>query len=111
MKAATMNEREDIVAGHQKRLNARKKLRADMSEARTELNPKIQLERWVYRKKADMNDLVAQASQRVRKGAPLFGLIGVGAMLLVVRRPISRWISSRQQHKLSSSADDQHQED
>ncbi len=88
-----MTDRDNIIASHHDRLRARDALRADVGEAKVELHPKTQFNHWVEGQKMRASGIASSAKRVAKKSTPFIGAVGVGALLFLNRRAISKWIS------------------
>ncbi len=86
-------ERKSVILSDAERRNIRRKLRRSVEVAQDVLNPRNQLKRFVGRNKAEATRVAGEAAQMARKSAPIIGAVGLGALLFMGRRPISKWIS------------------
>lgn len=99
-----VTERNVVLADAAKRNHAKARFIANLATARASLAPRNQLDRLVQRNKARAQHVIEDAATAARKGAPVAGAIGLGALLFAVRKPISKWISGLKQP--ISSTDD-----
>ena len=91
-KEPKVNERGVVIVDATLRKHVRKKLWADLVEARVALTPQILWQNALARNKAKAKNVVADAGILARDNAPLIGTVGLGIVLFVARRPISKWI-------------------
>ena len=92
-KEPKVTERGVVIVDASLRKHVRKKLRADLVEARVALTPQILWQKMLARNKAKAKNIVVDAGIAARDNAPVVGVIGLGVLLFVARRPISKWIS------------------
>ncbi len=88
-----MTERDTIIASHFDRLRARNVVKCDVDEAKVELHPQTQINRFVDRQKVAATKAMDLAASRAKANAPYIGILGLGAILILARRPISKWLS------------------
>ncbi len=86
-------ERKSVILSDAERRNIRRKLRGSVELAQDALNPKNQFKRFIGRTKAAARQVANDAAHTARKNAPVIGAVGIGALLFMARRPISKWIS------------------
>lgn len=94
-----VTERKSVILSDAERRNLRRKLKGSVEVAQDVLNPRNQLKRFVDRNTAEAKRVAQDATQIAKKNAPLIGAVGLGALLFVVRRPISNWISQLRNRK------------
>jgi hypothetical protein len=98
-KEPVVTDRKNVILSDAERRNLRRKLRSSVEVAQDVLNPRNQMSRFVQRKTEQAKDLGADAARVARNNAPIIGVAGVCALLLLARRPISNWISKRRKSK------------
>jgi hypothetical protein len=70
-----------------------------LAVTRDVLNPRNQLRRFVERQTTQAKQIADETVQIAKKNVPIIGVVGVSALLIAARGPISRWISKLQQSK------------
>jgi hypothetical protein len=98
-KEPVVTERKSVILSDAERRNIRRKLRESAEVAQHVLNPSYQLKRLVGRNKAAAKRVADKAADIGLKNAPVIGAVGLGALLLIARRPISKWISRMKKPK------------
>ncbi|MEP7350822.1 MAG: hypothetical protein ABI668_12855 [Sphingorhabdus sp.] len=101
-----MSDRQTVIANHKQRMQARDSLTTDVKEAKVELNPRTQIDRWVVHRKEQAREVAGQVSLIARKSAPFIGAVGVAALLFFARQPISNWIKRLKSAKSQPTTDD-----
>lgn len=92
-KEPKVTERGVVIIDATLRKHVRKKLWADLVDARVALTPQALWQNMLVRNKAKAKNVVVNAGMVARDNAPLIGAVGFGVLLFVARRPISKWIS------------------
>ena len=92
-KEPKVTERGVVIVDAALRKGPRKKLLFDIGIAKEVLTPSYQFRRWMNRNKAEARQVASNATRAARDNAPVIGALGVGALLYLGRRPISKWIS------------------
>lgn len=98
-KEPVVTERKSVILSYAERRNIRRKLRGSVEVAQNVLNPKNQLKRLIRRNKATAKQAANDAAHMARKSAPVIGAVGIGALLFMARRPISKWLSQLRKGK------------
>jgi hypothetical protein len=91
--------RKSVILSHAERRNLRRKLKGSIQVAQDVLDPRTQLKRVIYRRRVEVKRAVSNTANIVRKNAAVLSVVGIGALLFAVRRPISNWISLLQKSK------------
>ncbi len=81
-------DRRDILNLHDSRMKARKTLETDVTQAKTNLHPRMIANRWTAKQKAMARQATDDATHLVKKNALLIGAVGIGALLFIGRKPI-----------------------
>lgn len=89
-----MNDRKSVILSDAERRNLRRKLRETVDVAQDVLHPRNQMKLLVNKGKVEATRVAGAATRLARKNAPLIGAVGIGAILVAARRPISKWIST-----------------
>lgn len=92
-------DRESVILSNAERRYLRRKLKGSLTVTRKILNPRNQLQRFVDRKKIEARQAADETLKVAMNNAPIIGVVGVSALLIAARRPISRWISRLGQSK------------
>lgn len=92
-KEPKVTERGVVIVDATLRKHVRKKLWADLVDARVALTPQRLWQNILARNKAKAKNIVVDAGVAARDNAPIIGAVGLGVLLFVARRPISKWIS------------------
>lgn len=98
-KEPVVTERKSVILSDAERRNIRRKLRGSVEVARDVLDPRNQLKRFFGRNKAEAKRVAGEAAHIARKNAPVIGAVGLGALLFLGRKPISKWISQLRSRK------------
>ncbi len=98
-KEPVVTERKSVILSDAERRNIRRKLRGSVDVAKDVLNPRNQLKRFVDRNTIAAKRVADETADIARKNAPVIGAVGLGALLLIGRRPISKWISRMKKPK------------
>jgi hypothetical protein len=88
-----VTDRESVILSNAERRYLRRKLKDSLAVTRDVLNPRNQLRRFVERQTTQAKQIADETVQIAKNNAPIFGVIGVSALLIAMRGPISRWIS------------------
>ena len=86
-------DRESVILSNAERRYLRRKLKDSLAVTRDALNPRNQLRRLVEHQTTQAKQIADETVQVAKKNAPVIGVIGVSALLIATRGPISRWIS------------------
>lgn len=87
-----ITDRESVILSNAERRYLRRKLKGSLFVTREILDPRNQLRRLAKRKAIQAKHVAADTVQIAKNHAPTLGMAGIGALLLVARRPLSRWI-------------------
>jgi hypothetical protein len=90
---AVVTDRESVILSNAERRYLRRKFKSSLAVTRDVLNPRNQLRRLVERQTTQAKQIADETVQIAKNNAPIIGLIGVSALLIATRGPISRWIS------------------
>ncbi len=104
-KEPVVTDRKNVILSDAERRNLRRKLKGSVEVAQDVLNPRNQLRRFVERKTASAVEAAEDVARMAKKNAPAIGVVGIGALLFVARRPISNWISKLRKSKTPSTPD------
>jgi hypothetical protein len=88
-----VTDRESVILSNAERRYLRRKLKDSLAVTRDVLNPRNQLRRLVERQTTQAKQIADETVQIAKNNAPIVGVIGVSALLIAMRGPISRWIS------------------
>jgi hypothetical protein len=97
-------DRHDILNLHNSRMKARETLNTDVTQAKTNLHPRTIAERWTAKQKIMARQAADDATHLVKKNALLIGAVGIGALLFIIRKPISN-LSIKLQHPRKEEQD------
>ncbi|MFN5127947.1 MAG: hypothetical protein ACK519_11265 [Sphingomonadaceae bacterium] len=86
-------DRESVILSNAERRYLRRKLKDSLAVTRDVLNPRNHIRRLVERQTTQAKQIADETVQVAKKNAPVIGVIGVSALLIATRGPISRWIS------------------
>lgn len=98
-KEPVVTDRESVILSNAERRYLRRKFKDSLAVTRDVLNPHNQLRRLVGRQTTQAKKIADETIQIAKKNAPMIGVIGVSALLIATRGPISRWISRLRQSK------------
>lgn len=101
-----VTDRAEVLADEAARRRIRGKLFGDVETARQVLAPRYQYRRWMDRNKAEARRVGKEAARVARKGAPVAGMVGIGSLLFLARKPISKWISQLRKRKNNTPSGD-----
>lgn len=93
-KEPKVTERGVVIVDAALRKHVRKKLLADLIEARVAITPQRLWQNLLTRNRAKVKNTVANAGTFARNNAPAVGVVGIGLLLFAARRPISKWLSN-----------------
>ena len=85
-----MMDRRDVVNLHENRIKARGTLTADAVRAKTDLHPRAIAGRWTAKQKSKARQAADDTSHLLKKNAVLISAVGIGALLFIGRKPISK---------------------
>lgn len=94
-----VTDRDSVILSNAERRYLRRKFKGSMAVTRDVLNPRNQLRRLVGRKTTQAKKIADETIQIAKSNAPIIGVIGVSALLIAARGPISNWISKLRQNK------------
>jgi hypothetical protein len=92
-------DRKSVIVSDAERRYLRRRFKDSLAVTRDALNPRNQLRRLVERQTTQTKQIVDETVQIAKNNAPVIGVIGVSALLIATRGPISRWISKLRQSK------------
>jgi len=92
-------DRDSVILSNAERQYLRRKLKGSLAVTRDVLNPRNQLRRLIGRQTTQAKKIADETIEIAKNNAPLIGAIGVSALLVVARGPISNWISRLRQNK------------
>ena len=90
-------DRDSVILSNAERRYLRRKFKGSLAVTRDVLNPRNQLRRLVGRQTIQAKKFADETMQIAKNNAPMIGVIGVSALLIATRGPISRWISRLRQ--------------
>ena len=91
-KEPKVTERGVVIVDAALRKHVRKKLWSDLVDARVALTPQRLWQNIVARNKVNAKNIVVNAGTVARDNAPVIGAVGLGVLLFIARRPISKWL-------------------
>ena len=94
-----VTDRKSVILSDAERRYLRRKFNDSLAVTRDVLNPRNQLRRLVDRQTSGAKQIADETVQIAKNNAPIIGIIGVSALLIATRGPISRWISKLRQSK------------
>jgi hypothetical protein len=92
-------DRKSVILSDAERRYLRRKFKDSLAVTRDVLNPRNQLGRLVERQTTRAKQIADETVEIAKNNAPIIGVIGVSALLIAARGPISRWISKLRQSK------------
>ena len=92
-------DRQSVILSNVERRYLRRKLKSSLAATRDILDPRNQLRRFVERQTTQAKQIADGTVQIAKNNAPVIGVIGVSALLIAARGPISRWISTLRHSK------------
>jgi len=92
-------DRKSVILSDAERRYLRRKFKDSLAVTRDVLNPRNQLGRLVERQTTRAKQIADETVEIAKNNAPIIGVIGVSALLIATRGPISRWISKLRQRK------------
>jgi hypothetical protein len=98
-------DRESVILSNAERRYLRRKLKDSLAVTRDVLNPRNQLRRLVERQTTQAKQIADETVQVAKKNASVIGVIGLSALLIAMRGPISRWISRLRHSKTKTPTD------
>lgn len=96
---SVVSDRDSVILSNAERRYLRRKFKGSLAVTRDILNPRNQLRRLIGRKTTQAKKIADETIEIAKNNAPLIGVIGVSALLVVARGPISNWISRLRQNK------------
>lgn len=94
-----VTDRKSVILSDAERRYLRRKFNDSLAVTRDVLNPRNQLRRLVERQTTGAKQIADETVKIAKNNAPIIGVIGVSALLIAARGPISRWISRLRQSK------------
>jgi hypothetical protein len=94
-----VTDRESVILSDAERRYLRRKFKDSLAVTRNILHPHNQLRRFVKRQSTQAKQFADETVQIAKKNAPIIGAIGVSALLIAARGPISLWISKLRNNK------------
>lgn len=94
-----VTDRKSVILSDAERRYLRRKFKDSLAVTRDFLNPRNQLRRLVERQTTGAKHIADETVQIAKNNAPIIGVIGISALLIAARGPISRWISKLRQRK------------
>lgn len=92
-----VTDRKSVILSDAERRYLRRKFNDSLAVTRDVLNPRNQLRRLVERQTTQAKQIADETVKIAKNNAPIIGVIGVSALLIAARGPISRWISKLRQ--------------
>jgi hypothetical protein len=96
---SVVSDRDSVTLSNAERRYLRRKFKGSLAVTRDVLNPRNQLRRLIGRQTTQAKKIADETIEIAKNNAPLIGVIGVSALLVVARGPISNWISRLRQNK------------
>ncbi|MFM2236971.1 MAG: hypothetical protein RL209_1005 [Pseudomonadota bacterium] len=96
---SVVSDRDRVILSNAERRYLRRKFKGSLAVTRDVLNPRNQLRRLIGRQTTQAKKIADETIEIAKNNAPLIGAIGVSALLVVARGPISNWISRLRQNK------------
>jgi hypothetical protein len=96
---SVVSDRDSVILSNAERRYLRRKFKGSLAVTRDVLNPRNQLRRLIGRQTTQAKKIADETIEVAKNNAPLIGVIGVSALLVVARGPISNWISRLRQNK------------
>mgnify|MGYP000022006591 FL=1 len=96
---SVVSDRDSVILSNAERRYLRRKFKGSLAVTRDVLNPRNQLRRLIGRQTTQAKKIADETIEIAKNNAPLIGVIGVSALLVVARGPISNWISRLRQNK------------
>ena len=94
-----VTDRKSVILSDAERRYLRRKFNDSLAVTRDVLNPRNQLRRLVERQTTQAKQIADETVKIAKNNAPIIGIIGISALLIAARGPISRWISRLRQSK------------
>jgi len=92
-------DRKSVILSDAERRYLRRKFKDSLAVTRDILNPRNQLRRLVERQTTQAKQIADETVKIAKNNAPIISVIGISALLIAARGPISRWISKLRQSK------------
>jgi hypothetical protein len=89
---SVVSDRDSVILSNAERRYLRRKFKGSLAVTRDVLNPRNQLRRLIGRQTTQAKKIADETIEIAKNNAPLIGAIGVSALLVVARGPISNWI-------------------
>lgn len=96
---SVVSDRDSVILSNAERRYLRRKFKGSLAVTRDVLNPRNQLRRLIGRQTTQAKKIADETIEIAKNNAPLIGVIGVSALLVVARGPISNWILRLRQNK------------
>jgi hypothetical protein len=96
---SVVSDRDSVILSNAERRYLRRKFKGSLAVTRDVLNPRNQLRRLVGRQTTQAKKIADETIHIAKINAPIIGVIGVSALLIAARGPISNWISRLRQNK------------
>jgi hypothetical protein len=106
-----VTDRESVILSNAERRYLRRKLTGSLAVARDVLKPRNQLKRFVERQTTQAKYIADETVQIAKNNAPIIGVIGLGALLIAARGPITRWISTLRHSKSKTPSSKRYRND
>lgn len=97
--------RHDVVSENSKRQSLRARLRSDVKTARTDLRPSVLVDKWKKRQIENAVKTVNRAGAILSNNKAVISSIGIGALLLIGRKPISNLIGNIRKRRAGSTTE------
>lgn len=94
-----VTDRKSVILSDAERRYLRRKFKDSLAVTRDVLNPRNQLRRLVERQTTQAKQIADETVKIAKNNAPIISVIGISALLIAARGPISRWISKLRQSK------------
>jgi hypothetical protein len=94
-----VTDRKSVILSDAERRYLRRKFNDSLAVTRDVLNPRNQLRRLVERQTTGAKQIADETVKIAKNNAPIIGVIGISALVIAARGPISRWISRLRQSK------------
>ena len=91
--------RKSVILSDAERRYLRRKFKDSLAVTRDVLNPRNQLRRLVERQTTQAKQIADETVEIAKNNAPIIGVIGMSALVIAARGPISRWIWRLRQSK------------
>jgi hypothetical protein len=94
-----VTDRKSVILSDAERRYLRRKFNDSLAVTRDVLNPRNQLRQLVERQTTGAKQIADETVKIAKNNAPIIGVIGISALVIAARGPISRWISRLRQSK------------